>query len=152
MLVVADASPLILLGKLGLLDLLPDLYDQVVVPRVVLDEVTSGEEELPGSRAVRDARWLDVVESDAAAPGALEATLRNELDRGEAAAIALAESLDADLLLIDERQGRRAARRLGLEIKGTLGALVQGRRRGLGTCCSIASCPCPASRRGRMDQ
>lgn len=45
--------------------------------------------------------------------------------------IALARSLKADLVLIDERQGRRIARRLGLTVKGTLGLLVEARRQGL---------------------
>jgi predicted nucleic acid-binding protein len=45
------------------------------------------------------------------------------LDDGETAAIALAESLRADLLLLDERDGVRAARKRGLNVTGTLGFL-----------------------------
>lgn len=131
MIVVADASPLILLGKLELLGVLPKLFDRVVTPGEVYLEVTSGEEERPGSRAVRQAEWLEVLASVSEAQDALYATLRAELDRGEAAAIALADSMGAELLLIDERQGRRVARRLGLKVRGTIGVLVRARRKGL---------------------
>ena len=58
-------------------------------------------------------------------------SLVGSLDQGEAAAIAQALTIRADLLLIDERKGRSAARRLGLAVKGTLGVLLTARRRGL---------------------
>lgn len=130
MLVVADASPLILLGRLELLDLLPRLFDRVITPREVFQEVTGGEIALPGGRAVRRAEWLEVVDVGSEDQEALQATLRGELDLGEAAAITLARSRGADLVLIDERQGRRIARSLGLEVKGTVGVLLQAKRRG----------------------
>ena len=53
------------------------------------------------------------------------------LDEGETAAIALAEFLRADLLLIDERDGYRAAQRRGLAVTGTLGLLDLAAERGL---------------------
>jgi len=118
MLIVADASPLIFLGGLGLLDLLPSLYARIVTTREVLLEVTSGEEERPGSGAVRRAQWLEIQEPGST-ESALRATLESELDPGEASAIALARSLRAELLLIDERQGRRIARQLGVQVRGT---------------------------------
>jgi predicted nucleic acid-binding protein len=53
------------------------------------------------------------------------------LDEGETAAIALAESLHADLLLIDERDGFRVAKERGLRVTGTLGLLDRAAERGL---------------------
>lgn len=94
-------------------------------------EVASGKEELPGGRAVREAQWLEVLDIDSETHDPGQAALRNELDRGEAAAIVLAKSIDADLLVIDERQGRRVAQRLGLDVRGTLGVLLQSKREGL---------------------
>ena len=129
MLVVADASPLILLGRLGLLDLLHQLYDRVVAPRAVLDEVLGDGGDLPGSSAVREAAWLEIV--DVSHEDSLWTSLQAEVDMGEAAAVALAKQLEADLLLIDERQGRRLAQQLGLKVRGTLGILVSARREGL---------------------
>ena len=128
MVVVADASPLIFLSRLGLLHLLSDLYGIVLVPRAAHSEVTA-DEEASGALAVRDADWIQVADPTENQP--LQQAAQEELDAGEAAAIRLALERDADLLLIDERQGRRVARRLGLEIKGTLGILVASRREGL---------------------
>lgn len=45
------------------------------------------------------------------------------LDRGEAEAVALALATKAELVLLDERKGRRAARELDLNIAGTIGVL-----------------------------
>jgi predicted nucleic acid-binding protein len=54
---------------------------------------------------------------------------RTSLDLGEAAAIGLALRIKADLLLIDERNGRRAARNRGLPVSGVLGELLHAKNR-----------------------
>jgi predicted nucleic acid-binding protein len=53
------------------------------------------------------------------------------LDEGEAAAIALAILIDADLLLMDDRKGVMVARGKGLRVTGTLGVLDLAAQRGL---------------------
>ena len=55
----------------------------------------------------------------------------DDLDLGERAAIALAEALRADLLLIDEAAGRAEAKRRHLRVTGTLGVLRSGAEKGL---------------------
>ena len=72
--------------------------------------------------------WLRVV---APANQGEVAGLERLLDRGEAEAIVLAEELGAALLLIDEYDGRKIAEERGLEITGTLGVLLRGKRAGL---------------------
>jgi hypothetical protein len=67
-------------------------------------------------------RWI--------APEAV-ATITDELDIGERAAIALAETVHADLLLIDEAAGRAEAKRRQLRVTGTLGVLRAGAQQGI---------------------
>lgn len=129
MLVVADASPIILLSRLHALDLLDRLYEKVIIPRAVFEEVVIQGAGRPGSSELPDASWVHIA--DPLPETLLQLGLQAELGRGEAAALSLAVSLQADLVLIDERQGRLAARRLGLAIKGTVGVLVAARQKRL---------------------
>ena len=123
MVVVADTSPLIYLSRVGALGLLHTLFGEVVVPRAVWTEVVEQRTAAPGLDALRIANWLRVVDQELP-------VLDLGLDAGETAAILLAESLQADLLLIDECLGRRVAESRGLIVRGTLGVLVQARRTG----------------------
>lgn len=59
------------------------------------------------------------------------ADLLSDLDRGEAEVLALAQEMDADLVIIDERLARRHAKRLGLALTGVLGVLLKAKERGL---------------------
>jgi predicted nucleic acid-binding protein len=127
-LIVADTSPINYLILIGQQDLLARLYGQIVVPQAVLEELTD-----PRSpTAVRG--WLESYPAwFVVAPETN--TQREEqslegLDRGESAAILLAQELHADLILIDERPASSLARLRGLETIGTLGVLQEAARRG----------------------
>lgn len=128
MIVVADAGPLIHLSLIGRIDLLPALYGRIVVPERVYREVVDQGEDLPGSAELRGADWIDL--SSHSPDNHLFRLLQAQLDPGEAAAICLAQESRADLVLSDDRQARLAAERLGIRIKGTLGILVEAKRRG----------------------
>lgn len=128
MIVVADAGPLIYLGAIGRLELLPALYERVVVPRLVFDEVVVAGDGLPGSAEVAAATWIDVTDTEVS--GSVFQALREELDPGESAALAHAVEARADLVLVDDRRARLAAARLGLTTRGTVGVLIEGKRRG----------------------
>ena len=127
MIVVADTGPLIYLSEVGLLHLLRDLYGGVLVPREVYDEVVVHGHGETGAADVALASWIQV--SVRPSTSSLRLGLLTELDAGEAAAIALAMEEGADLILIDERKGRKIARLLGLAVRGTLGVLVEAKRR-----------------------
>lgn len=125
MIVVSDTSPLSYLSKLDRLDLLPVLFGQVALPPEVLSEW----ERDPSSKAAREeaqrAGWLRVT---APKDEAAVANLEQWIDRGEAEAIVLARELHADLLLIDDEDGREMAERSGLEITGVLGVFLRAKR------------------------
>jgi predicted nucleic acid-binding protein len=128
MIVVADTGPLHYLILLDHADLLHRFYDEVVVPDAVANELSSPS----APTAVRDwisraPPWLSVVPVEAARVH----EVTDELDLGERAAIALAEAIRADLLLIDEAAGRTEAKRRNLRVTGTLGVLRAAAERGL---------------------
>ena len=125
--VVSNSGPLINLAKVGQCTLLRDLFQHITIPPAVFEEVVVRGGGPPGAGETNTAQWITrgmLEQSDVAD------ILAAELDRGEAEAIALALQERADWLLIDERVGRRFARRVGLKVKGTLGVLLEGVRRG----------------------
>lgn len=128
MIVVSDASPLISLAIVGHLEVLRHLYERVVVPEAVYQEITGSGPELPGASEVQALEWIvsQPVQDDV-----VVRALQGELDHGEAEAIALAVELHADLVLIDERRARAVATRLGLNVVGVLGVLVEAKHRAL---------------------
>jgi predicted nucleic acid-binding protein len=126
--VVTNTSPLILLAKIERLDLLGQLYETVLVPSSVYDEIRirSGRETeqvqtLIQSNMLHLRRAIaDMVNS-----------LPVDLGRGERETIALAIETDADLVVVDDQEGRRIARNRGLRVTGTIGILIEARERGL---------------------
>ncbi len=56
--------------------------------------------------------------------------MKQTLDRGEAEAISLAIELNADWMLLDEREGRKVAKSLGLKVTEILGILLRAKQLG----------------------
>lgn len=128
MIIVADSGPLHYLILLDQADLLRRFYGRVCVPEAVAAELSA----VGAPRIVRDwisgpPSWVEVLP---VAPEAVEA-ITDDLDLGERSAIALAETLHADLLLIDEAAGRTEAKRRHLRVTGTLGVLRAGAEQGV---------------------
>ncbi len=124
--VIADIGPINYLVLIEEIGLLPRLFQSVTLPDAVADELRHPYAPL----AVRELLaqtppWLSITATPPIAD-----TYHPELDRGERCAIALAESLPADLLLIDDRAGVAAAASHGIQSVGTVGLLVLAARRG----------------------
>jgi predicted nucleic acid-binding protein len=126
-LVVADTSPLRYLAQIDQIELLPRLFEKILVPSIVCDELRHPSAPQPVRDWIESSPgWLDVsvvLASD-------DPSLRG-LDQGENAAITLGLSISAALVLIDDRRGAAAAREKGLEVTGTLGVLDLAARRGV---------------------
>lgn len=121
MIVVSNTSPLIALSAIDRLDLLRDLYSEIWIPEAVRQEAVGTGLGRPGAE-IQTVSWVAVrpVEGEF-----LPRALAVELDRGETEAIALAVESRADVLLIDERRGRKVAGRFGLNVLGVLGVLIE---------------------------
>ncbi|HEX5714983.1 MAG TPA: DUF3368 domain-containing protein [Thermoanaerobaculia bacterium] len=113
--VVCDSSCLIALERIGHLDLLPALFHPVQAPPAVHQEFGASPE------------WLRV---EAPTDRALVTALGMLMDAGEAEAVALA-SERGWLIILDDRQARAVARRLDLQIVGTVAILVRAKKQGL---------------------
>lgn len=128
MIVVADSGPLHYLILLEQVDLLRRFYGQALVPQAVADELsTAGAPAVVREWITGPPSWVEVrpVSSE------VVAAITDDLDLGERSAIALAETVHADLLLIDEAAGRAEAKRRHLRVTGTLGVLRTGAEQGL---------------------
>lgn len=125
--VVSNASPLINLARIGQLALLPRIFGSLLVPEAVWQEVVVAGKGLPGAAEIGLADW---IERTAVANRPLVHSLRQELDAGEAEAIALAVECQADWVLMDERLGRQTAQHFGLGYIGLVGVLRVAKQNG----------------------
>jgi predicted nucleic acid-binding protein len=125
---VSDTSPLLFLAKLDRLELLRQDNLEVTAPDAVFREIQQQRDE--ASRKLEDSRqsWLA---ARSVTDLALVEVLQADLDEGEAEVIALAFELGADRVLMDDLDGRRLARRIGLTPVGTLGVLLGARQTGM---------------------
>lgn len=126
MIVVADASSLIALWQIDLLYLVPLVLGEAHVPIAVWDEFLIGRTESERNSLTRLV-WVNIAN---VRDRTRVEELMVELDPGESEAIALAQEIEADTLLIDERKGRAVAMRVGLNTMGVAGMLVVAKREG----------------------
>lgn len=128
MIIVSDAGPLIALAKTKKLDILRSLFEKVKIPPSVFDELKisssrAGADEF--KKAIEMTRWIEVSN-----PLNVPEALSNSLDLGEAEAIILAKT-EGLVLLVDERRGRRIAKKEKVRITGTGAVLIAAQKRGI---------------------
>lgn len=117
--VVSDTTAITTLLKVGEQHLLERLFERVLVPQAVWDELSAFHPALPTFIELRP-----VTNPENRLPGT------ELLGRGESEALLLASELNARLLLTDDRKARLAARRLHIPCLGLLGLIVQAKRLG----------------------
>jgi predicted nucleic acid-binding protein len=125
--VVSDTSPICYLCLIEEIDLLPALYERIYIPEAVAAELRHPKapailQSWIGSSPV----WLEIVPVSWRVPPDME-----RLQTGEKGTILLAEDLDADLVIMDDRRAREVAVQHGLEVTGLLGVLDQAAEKGL---------------------
>lgn len=121
-LIISNASPLIGLCHLQQLHLLKALWSEITIPQAVYKEVVLADATKPGAHAVKEAcqDWIHVVSAQNISEVQV---LQAILDEGEAEAIALGQELHADLIILDNREPRIFAQKVGLKVIGTVGII-----------------------------
>jgi predicted nucleic acid-binding protein len=121
MIIVSDTSVITNLKQIGQLEILEKLFKRVIVPQKVSEELLriEGRDQL-----FEENSWLEVRET---LNKPLYEKLLKRVDPGEAESIALALENKADLLLIDEKKGRKVAEEYGLAITGLVGILIDAK-------------------------
>lgn len=125
--VVSNSTPLIALSKIGKFALLKDYFPEICIPRAVYIEVVDNGGNLYGARKVKEVDWIKVKEVGNQL--AVKA-LKTSIDAGESEAVILATEIGADLLIIDDADGRQIAQGMGLKVTGTVGVLLMAAKDG----------------------
>ena len=127
MIVISNTSPLTNLAAIGQFDLLRKLYNTVYIADGIWVELNAKNQIWPGNQNVEHASWITrkTVTNQTAV-----ATLKEDLDHGESETIVLAVEQKANLVLMDETEGRRKERRLGLNVTGVVGILLEAKSKG----------------------
>jgi predicted nucleic acid-binding protein len=128
MIVVSNTSPISNLAAIGHLELLQQLYGNIIIPPAVYQELINSGDAEPATLAVQTLDW---IQTQPVSDRVLLKTLQTNLDPGEAEAITLAVEINAERLIIDERRGRNEAIQLGLQVTGILGIALAAKQEGL---------------------
>jgi predicted nucleic acid-binding protein len=119
--VVCDSTVLIGLAKIGKLDLLKQIYEEVYIPEAVYTEVVSRGKGKPGVREIANALW---IKKEPVKERRTVDLLIAEMGYGEAEVLVLSKELNADWLLVDDERARAAAISAGFNIIGLAGILL----------------------------
>jgi predicted nucleic acid-binding protein len=126
-LVIADTGPINYLILIGHIGVLPALFQRVILPTVVCDELNHQKAPAAVKQWIANPpAWAEVHPTPHLHDPAME-----KLDAGEEDAIALAVELRADMILMDDRDGVRIARSKGFRVAGTLAVLAMASTHGL---------------------
>jgi|SRR3989304_5273956 len=127
--VVCDTNIIIDLSKIHRVDMLKGLFDEVIIPNEVKEELLAGgssKEKADIKKAIEEWISIEPVEDIFAVEN-----LQAHLDKGESACIVLYKEIDADLLAINDLKARGIAGALGIKVIGTLGVLLLAKDKGL---------------------
>jgi len=129
--VIADSSTLIHLAAIDRLDLLRELYREVVAPEAVWRESVLQRAGRPGVERIEEARSEGWIRVEPITEKLLRLSLTQELDEGEAEVLTLAIENQASLVLLDETEARRVAGIFGIPKTGVIGILIRAKAEGM---------------------
>lgn len=125
--VIVNSTPLIVLSHIGKLDLLRQLYREIVIPQAVYDEVTQ-KRDIAQTALESSRSWIKVIGIKDADKYTM---YKAKLHAGEVETMILAqEEPRADLVIVDDNSAKKTAKFLGLSVTGTIGVLLKAKRLG----------------------
>ncbi|MCF6297857.1 MAG: hypothetical protein L3J08_07735 [Flavobacteriaceae bacterium] len=125
--IVINTSPLLaLIAGLNSLDILHEMYDEVIVPNEVVNEITILNSSKFGADIFNNSIFLNKQFEDIE----ISPFLKNVLDIGEAAVIQSALNREITTVCIDESVARRVARLNGVKVTGSLGIIIKAIKKG----------------------
>jgi predicted nucleic acid-binding protein len=122
-----NASPLIFLTEVALLEVLRQPGASVLVPDAVLEEISRLGPHDPAIQAVQAASWIQIV----ATPAIPDIVRVWDLGAGETAVLTVALEAPDSMAILDDQPARRCARVLGVPTQGTLGLVLVAKQQGL---------------------
>ncbi len=123
-----SASPIVLLYRIGALEWLPKMFEEIWMPSTVLDDLLQAKFIGYDVPSPFDLPWVQYEDPQLTIPAAW---LALDLSSGEVAAMSLAFENHDFIVLLDEPMARRAAGLIGLECWGTLKLMLEAKKRGL---------------------
>jgi predicted nucleic acid-binding protein len=124
---ISNTSPLLYLYRIGAIQLLPKLFDEIWIPDAVKEELLTGKDRGYDVPVPADFEWLRVVN-----PKSMPSEwLALDLGPGEVAAMSLALENPNQVILLDDMLARRTAQAAGLSVWGTLKVLLEAKSRGI---------------------
>jgi predicted nucleic acid-binding protein len=126
---VSDTSPISNLASIGHLHLLKSQFAEVCISDAVMKELMA-HPDLAARETIQQALRDQWIRIGTMRDSSVLRVLLSQLHRGEAESIVLAIDLNADVVLMDEQEGRRLAAKAGLVVTGVLGILLRAKRMG----------------------
>jgi len=124
--VIVNTSPIFYLNRLGLLELLKELYETIIVPPAVIHELKQGKKQGEDVPDIQDYSWVQIKQVKV--PEFLK--LIADLGPGESEVLTLALEIPDSLMVLDERLARRIAELRGLKFTGTAGVILKAKQKG----------------------
>ncbi len=125
--VIVNSTPLIVLCWIGRLNLLKEMYEEIIIPFAVYKEVTAKDDSVC-MQIEAAGEWIHVEQIK---DHSEKKMYKAKLHEGEVEVMILAQQQKADLVIIDDNAAKKTAKYLGLTVTGTLGVLVKAKRLGI---------------------
>ena len=125
--VVVNTTPLIALSHVGRLNILKELYGEIIIPEAVYKELSAKEDSICKNAVERSRDWVRV---DSIKNQMAKTMYKTQLHDGEVEVMILAKEIAADVVIIDDANDKKHAKYLELPVTGTLGVLIKARKEG----------------------